>query len=508
MQSRTLDDLITALEVRLQAFAVCEIGADWRLRVNPLETVICHFVVRGHGYVEFANGRIPVRPGTIIIVPPGTPKSITGPDKVTQEITASESCDSYANGLLVFRARSAEASLVIGCATLSATCGGSVELFASLREPVSTSLSGNTLFASGFEALVQELTRPNIGAMVVAECLLKQALVLLLRDQRQGRDPRLLEHFGDERMLRAATAMIKSPAQAHCIESLAKICGMSRSSFIGQFVRNYGKPPGEFLQNVRMHSAARLLLTTEMPIKWVAAQVGYLSRSQFSRAFKLAFGDDPSAYRAAHLGSTRPPVLPMKRNEEVFITESLAMRPVRSEDLRSEKLALQELAERMVDDPVDLLPHFVRLAMQLTDSASAGLSIFDGRLAPDVFEWRCLHGLLAPFEKATTPRNNSPCGVTLDVNQPMLLSHPERIYDWVAAENMIIPEVLLVPLYVSAEPLGTLWVVSASEEHFCQADARVLSELASFVGIALKMQRGRRTGPPDADFGPQSLTGN
>jgi hypothetical protein len=34
-----------------------------------------------------------------------------------------------------------------------------------------------------------------------------------------------------------------------------------------------------------------------------------------------------------------------------------------------------------------------------------------------------------------------------------------------------------------------LWVVSPDEEHFCQADAHLLLELASFVGIALKMLR-------------------
>ena len=71
------------------------------------------------------------------------------------------------------------------------------------------------------------------------------------------------------------------------------------------------------------------------------------------------------------------------------------------------------------------------------------------------------------------------------------LAHPEKIYDWIAAENLIVPEVLLVPLYVAREAFGTLWVVAPDEEHFGPGDARVLSELASFVGIALKMQRGQ-----------------
>ena len=34
-----------------------------------------------------------------------------------------------------------------------------------------------------------------------------------------------------------------------------------------------------------------------MPVKVIAASVGYTSRSYFSHAFKAAYGVDPSAYR-------------------------------------------------------------------------------------------------------------------------------------------------------------------------------------------------------------------
>lgn len=489
MQHQALDDLLTALDVRLKAFAICEIGSDCRLQVDPLDVVICHFVVRGHGYFELADRRVPISAGSIIIVPPGTRKSISGPGQVQHEVLASESCDTDANGLLVFRACSDHASLVLGCATLGATWGGSLSLFTSLREPLFASLGGHALFASGFDPLVQELTDPKIGRMAVAECLLKQALVLLLREQQNAGDhAELLEQLGDERLLRATAAMIKAPAEQHDIESLSRLSGMSRSSFMAHFTRQYGRTPGEFLQTVRLNAAARLLASSEMSIKCVAASVGYASRSQFSRAFKDAFRIDPSAYRTQY--SSAPAVChEMALDPDVFITDALAMRPVKYENLRHEKAAIQQLAERMADDPADVLPHFVALAMKLTDAESAGLSIFDRKMAPDVFEWRCLHGLLAPFEKATTPRNHSPCGVTLDVNRPMLLTHPERIYDWIAAEDLIVPEVLLVPLYVAGEPLGTLWVVAADEGHFDRSHARLLSELATFVGIALKMER-------------------
>lgn len=145
----------------------------------------------------------------------------------------------------------------------------------------------------------------------------------------------------------------------------------------------------------------------------------------------------------------------------------------------------------MADDPASVLPHFVDLAMKMTGAVSAGLSLYDADAAPDIFRWQCLHGLLAPFENATTPRDDSPCGVVLDQNAPVLVSHPERVYDWIAEHGLVLAEVLLVPLFIGgAEPLGTLWMVGDTEGHFDSGDARAASELAAFVGIALRMLQG------------------
>lgn len=173
---------------------------------------------------------------------------------------------------------------------------------------------------------------------------------------------------------------------------------------------------------------------------------------------------------------------------EVFITDELARRAAGKVDYFQEKLALQDLAARMADRPDEVLPRFVDLAMEMTGGVSAGLSLYEEDPAPGVFRWQYLRGLLAPFNGATTPRNFSPCGITLDRNGPVLSSHPERVYNWISEANIVVPEVLLVPLYLGGKaPLGTLWIVSDKEGHFDSGHARVMTELASFVGIALRM---------------------
>jgi two-component sensor histidine kinase len=177
----------------------------------------------------------------------------------------------------------------------------------------------------------------------------------------------------------------------------------------------------------------------------------------------------------------------------VFITDELLTRPIKPADHLREKQAIQDLAMRMADQPEQVLPRFVDLAMELTGGVSAGLSLYEPDPSPGVFRWRYLRGSLSPFEGVTTPRDFSPCGVTLDRNGPTLSRHPERVYDWIVEAGITVPEVMLVPLSFGGYlPIGTLWIVADKEGWFDAGHARCMTELAAFLGIALRMLDGER----------------
>ncbi len=175
-----------------------------------------------------------------------------------------------------------------------------------------------------------------------------------------------------------------------------------------------------------------------------------------------------------------------KLDPVVDISDELGKRPESSPDYLREKLALQDLALQMAEHPEQVLPRLVELAKLSCGADSAGISLFEAE--GDVFRWHHLSGVLSTFSGATTPRRFSPCGVCLDRHLPVLMKNPEAVYDWIADARIVVPEVLLVPLYIgSQEPLGTLWIVSREGQHFDSGHARVISEFASFAGLALKM---------------------
>jgi two-component sensor histidine kinase len=172
----------------------------------------------------------------------------------------------------------------------------------------------------------------------------------------------------------------------------------------------------------------------------------------------------------------------------VYITSQLSSRVAGRTDVAREKLAVQDIARQMANNPSQVLPTLVDLAIELCDAVAGGISIYEKE--GEVFRWHHLRGTLERFTGATTPRDYSPCGITLDHKSPVLVQKPERVYSWLVDADVSLPECLLVPLYVGeAEPLGTLWIVSEEVDHFTAGHASTMQELAAFTGIALQMIR-------------------
>ena len=295
-----LDRLLELLDVRLEAFAMCEIERGASLACPSIDSVIVHFVLEGEGAIQCERGRYELRPGRVVVVPRNLRKAIEGPGSIETVVDAGTGCP-LAPGLVTFRALgSGSPGLVLGCGSITVGVGGAPGLFDNLEGPLVEECEAGLLPVL-FQAMLPELRQPSMGTKALIEAMMKQILVVVLRGHltRPGSDSPLHLMPRNAQLGRAVAAVVSCPEAPHSVDSLAAAAGMSRSSFNRQFSASYGCAPMEFVQNVRLRAASRLLLGSDMPVKSVAAAVGYSSRSHFSRAFTARFGRDPTAYRTS-----------------------------------------------------------------------------------------------------------------------------------------------------------------------------------------------------------------
>ena len=299
----SLDRLLTTLDVAVEAFAVCEVAEGTRLAGGNVPTIEAHYVLAGTLHFEMPGGPpIVCGPGSVLLVPPHTPQSFCAGPEPTETVTAKDHCSVGADGLLrIDGARGGAGNLRIICGHIRANVAGSFGLLDTIRTPLVADLGGNPFVGEAYRTMLREIAEPGLGSRAVAGALMKACLLLLLRDHfaRAGHGIALLGALRDPRLGRAVTSVLDSPAARHSVAGLASTAGMSRSAFAREFSDTFAISPMAFVAQTRLHHAAGLLKSTRLPVKVIAATIGFSSRSHFSRAFRDGYGVDPTAYRSA-----------------------------------------------------------------------------------------------------------------------------------------------------------------------------------------------------------------
>ena len=85
------------------------------------------------------------------------------------------------------------------------------------------------------------------------------------------------------------------------LETLARRCNMSVSTFQRRWNESMGITPARFALGLRLQEACRLLIETSESITGVANVCGFADEFYFSRCFRREFGSPPRTYRKEHL---------------------------------------------------------------------------------------------------------------------------------------------------------------------------------------------------------------
>jgi AraC family transcriptional activator of mtrCDE len=293
-----LDALLEALQVRLDAVAVCEVSRPRRLLAGPYETFVVHHVVRGSGVLDI-EGRAPVafQPDSMLLIPPGTRKRLCVALGDCVDVRAEDSCSIQPNELAYVDARGpAAADLTIVCGTI-ASSGCERSCIEGLAVPIVEDMSSEPIVRLAFRTMLAERCAPGLGSRALIEALMKQCLLLMLRKHFHRAGSLLSACLTDRRLRTALPQLQEQAGEIASLDAIARSAGMSRRRFVEHFTAATGTTPRQFTRQSRLRHAAKLLRSTDLDVGEIAAAIGYASRSHFSRAFRAAFGAHPNAFR-------------------------------------------------------------------------------------------------------------------------------------------------------------------------------------------------------------------
>lgn len=91
------------------------------------------------------------------------------------------------------------------------------------------------------------------------------------------------------------------------IGEAARIAAMSERNFLRKFKAEFGVTPSDYLLNLRLDMACRLLAQTSHSVDRIARRCGIGSGGALARLFRKHLGKTPSAYRAIHQPAGRAP---------------------------------------------------------------------------------------------------------------------------------------------------------------------------------------------------------
>ena len=230
-----LDQILNGLEISVEAFAICEVRHESSLVMQDERSVSVHYVLSGSGVARSLIGpAIPLYPHKVIVAPPGS-CIVVSCGESRQMTLPTPSCRALPGGWDWATVGDGGPGLLLACGAVRATHRHAVGLFDYLRTPLVESVEAEPAFREPFDRLLSELADPQPGSKLLAQLLMKQCLIVLLRRQCDGGEVRVpwLAALENPALGKAIVAMMGRPGRIRqpqpllpCLQGLCRSrCG-------------------------------------------------------------------------------------------------------------------------------------------------------------------------------------------------------------------------------------------------------------------------------------------
>ena len=245
-----------------------------RERRGGANQAILIYCVKGQGWCEMDGDRHDVRSGDLLVVPPKSPHAYGADEQQPWTI---------------FWVHATGRNIAFLLKELDVTPERPV-LFVG-QDPQLLALFGEVLdvlehgYAPSHLLYGSQILAHLIGAMI-------------WHRHRSGRHALNANH----KVAQSVTFMKQNLAKPLPVSTLAGLANLSASHYAALFKRQMGYAPIDYFIRLKMHESCRLLDTTSLSVKEIAAMVGYEDPFYFSRVFKLINEMSPTEYRLMHKG--------------------------------------------------------------------------------------------------------------------------------------------------------------------------------------------------------------
>jgi AraC-like DNA-binding protein len=299
-----LSSVLDIIAMKGGVYFNCFLAGRWGMELQAKQLAEFHIVSRGQCWLRMYDraADLQLQTGDIVFFPHGHAHAmLSHPDSPMQNATAFLKHAMPEFGPLVIgTAEEAQTELLCGYFDFQ-NCPNHLFLSAlpsliHIKNPADQELCWLTQIIA---MLGYETSNQLQGRTAIVQHLVEVMFAHLIRAyvRQNNSDACILKAMADQRIGKCLNAIHQDIATAWTIEQLAQISGMSRTAFISRFQQLSGFNPGDYLTQLRMLKAQRLLPSSDSGLVDIALQVGYQSEAAFSKAFKRFAGISPGAYK-------------------------------------------------------------------------------------------------------------------------------------------------------------------------------------------------------------------
>jgi AraC-like DNA-binding protein len=280
-----------------------EMAHPWGIHFPEQAQARFHFVGSGMCWLHTRDGGwMRLAEGDIVLLPKGIPHELAfAPESPCKPIDPSR-LDSFGGIVYCLTETGDGEKTTLFCGTMSLEAHAFHPLLDLMPQVIRGCevMSRDRVIATLLEAMSDEVALSQLGGATILARLADLLVARVIRCWVKGACETAegwLAAIRDPQIGRALAAVHRDPGEDWTVESLARVAGLSRSSFAEKFTGVVGEGPGRYVARWRMRVAGEWLSRDHLSVAEAAQRLGYESEASFSRAFKRLVGSSPGHWR-------------------------------------------------------------------------------------------------------------------------------------------------------------------------------------------------------------------